>query len=104
MDEWIELVGFSKPDNGRGKTVFINGQEVAIFCVDGALWAIDDSCPHAGASLGRSAVDGFTVQCPSHGMKFDLRTGCMPSVPTFGVRTHRVKESDGRFWIALAPT
>ena len=48
---------------------------VAVFNVDGALFAISDICTHAEGSLSEGQVDGLTVECPLHGACFDLRTG-----------------------------
>lgn len=101
MDEWQVLPGAETIAPGTGCTLRVQGQDVAVFSVNGALMAMEDSCPHAGASLGRGRLQGCVVQCPAHGLKFDLRTGCMPGVPSFGVKIYPVKQEEGRFWIAL---
>lgn len=48
---------------------------VLVALVDGAPFAIEDSCNHAGASLAEGPRDGDTVICPMHGYIFSLRTG-----------------------------
>lgn len=101
MAEWVELPGADAIATGTGRTLHVQGKSVAVFSVNGELMAMDDSCPHAGASLGRGRLQGCLVQCPAHGMKFDLRTGCMPSAQAFGVKAYSVKQDQGRFWIAL---
>ena len=35
--------------DGHGKIFTINGQQIAMFSVDGELFAFDDACPHVGA-------------------------------------------------------
>jgi len=55
--------------------------ELAIFCVDGQAHAIEDSCPHSGASLCLGPLEGHTVQCRAHGLRFDLRTGAQAGCP-----------------------
>lgn len=102
MDEWFELTGISEiaPDSGR--TLRVQDKDVAVFVVNGALMAMEDSCPHAGASLGRGKLEGCVVKCPAHGMKFDVRNGCMPGVPSFGVKSYAVKQEDGKYWISFA--
>lgn len=74
----------------------IEGFNFAIFNVQGTLYAIDDTCPHAGASLSAGQVDGRTVQCRAHGLRFDLLTGCMQSSRNFGVRAYGVENRDGQ--------
>lgn len=48
---------------------------VAVFNVAGALHAIVDACPHAGASLCEGALDGDVVTCPRHGSQFRVTDG-----------------------------
>lgn len=48
---------------------------VLVALVDGAPFAIEDSCNHAGASLAEGPRDGDNVVCPMHGYIFSLRTG-----------------------------
>jgi nitrite reductase (NADH) small subunit len=43
--------------------------------VDGAPYAIEDSCNHAGASLAQGSRHGERVSCPLHGYVFALKTG-----------------------------
>ncbi len=60
---------------GRGKTYTINGQQIAMFSIDGELFAIDDACPHVGASLGSGKLEGKLVACPAHDWQFDVTNG-----------------------------
>jgi 3-phenylpropionate/trans-cinnamate dioxygenase ferredoxin component len=50
---------------------------VLVALVDGAPFAIEDSCNHAGASLCEGPREGDTVICPMHGYIFSLRTGAL---------------------------
>jgi 3-phenylpropionate/trans-cinnamate dioxygenase ferredoxin component len=58
-----------------GEVKRIEDPAIAVFNVDGTLFAISDICTHAEASLSEGRVDGETVECPLHGACFDLRTG-----------------------------
>jgi len=60
---------------GASKIVVVGERKVAVFNIEGNLYAIDDRCPHRGASLGKGTRDGFVVTCPLHKWEFDLRTG-----------------------------
>jgi len=53
----------------------IENPAIAVFNVEGTLFAISDTCTHAEASLSEGRIDGETVECPLHGACFDLRTG-----------------------------
>ena len=54
MPEFIEAARVDQIPPGTGTTVKVAGKDVAIFNVDGEVYAIGDSCVHAGASLGRA--------------------------------------------------
>ena len=76
---------------------------VAVFNVDGSLYAIDDTCTHQDASLADGWLEGCAVECPLHAACFDLRTG-VPSGPPAKkpVRTHQVVVSDGQVYLRLS--
>jgi len=61
--------------DGQGKTFTINGQHVAVFNVDGELFAFEDECPHVGGSLGSGKLEGKLVTCPAHSWQFDVTNG-----------------------------
>ena len=69
---------------------------IAVFHVDGAFYAIDDTCTHQDASLADGWVESCTVECPLHASCFDLRTGKPTGPPAKKpVRTHEVVVVDG---------
>ncbi len=87
-----------KMDISVGQRLFtcIDGKDIAIFNVDGEIYAIDDSCPHSGASLFRGTLlDGYMLKCPAHGLSFDIRSGCMKYGTGMAVRTYTSKLVDG---------
>ncbi len=53
----------------------VAGREIAVFAVDGEFLAIDNACPHYGASLVEGRVRNGSVLCPWHGWNVSLRTG-----------------------------
>jgi nitrite reductase/ring-hydroxylating ferredoxin subunit len=86
---------------GRGRTVRIRGVAVALFNVDGAVHAVEDSCLHAGGSLGAGRLNGRTVACPAHGWRFDVTTGALAGCAGVGVATYPVKVEDGAILVAV---
>lgn len=76
--------------------------EIAVFNVDGELFAIDDLCTHAEASLADGYVQGKTVICPLHAAQFDLATGEALMPPAFEpVRCYAVNVSEGTIEVDL---
>ena len=76
-------------------------QIVALFRVDGAIHALDDSCPHAGSSLSAGKLEGAFVQCRGHGLRFDVRTGRMRGVDGYCAKTYPVCVTDGQVAIGI---
>ena len=68
---------------GTGKAFTVATRRLALFNVDGRIFAIDGVCPHDGAPLSEGALDGTTVICPWHNAEFDVTCGkvlCPPAV------------------------
>jgi len=79
------------------------GRGVALFNVEGELFALDNTCPHAGGPLGEGTLQGDIVRCPWHGWTFNVRTGqCLKNpVDDWAVSCFPVKVEDGTIQIAL---
>ena len=77
---------------------------VALFHTeDGELFAVDDTCTHADASLAEGFVEDCAVECPLHAAIFDLRTGVADGmVASYPVRTHTVMVSEGQVYLQLS--
>jgi len=76
---------------GKAAGFDVEGLRIAVFNVDGAYYAIDDTCPHSGGPLCEGDVRDFKVTCPWHGADFDLKTGAVLCAPAFeDVRSYKV--------------
>lgn len=76
---------------------------VALYRVDDAFYATDDTCSHGQALLSEGDVDeDFVVECPWHGGTFDIRTGEALSFPcVLPLRSYPVDVQDGKVYINL---
>jgi len=104
MTRRYPLPGRVQLARGERTVVHIAQRSIALFNVDNSLYAIDDSCPHAGSSLAGGKVDGRMVQCPAHGLCFSLETGGMRYGGGLAVQTYPVSVEDGRIVISLPDT
>jgi 3-phenylpropionate/trans-cinnamate dioxygenase ferredoxin subunit len=67
---------------GQSKLVEIDDVRIALFNLEGAYYAIEDTCTHDGGPLVEGTiVNGCEVKCPRHGARFDIRTGAALSLP-----------------------
>ena len=97
----VEVALLKDVPPGTSKIVNVDGTFVAIFNVNGKIYAIDDSCPHAGGSLGSGRVEGTIVTCRSHGMKIDITNGCFAHTSDFGVPSYPVMVIAGRIMVSV---
>jgi nitrite reductase (NADH) small subunit/3-phenylpropionate/trans-cinnamate dioxygenase ferredoxin subunit len=91
MPDFVTVAKVGAIPAGQGRTFVVGTQLVAVFNRDGEYHAIDDLCPHMGASLGAGQLneDG-SVTCPWHAWCFDVGDGTwrdnprlkIPSYPT----------------------
>jgi nitrite reductase (NADH) small subunit/3-phenylpropionate/trans-cinnamate dioxygenase ferredoxin subunit len=70
---------------GLGRTFYLGKKPIAVFLVEGKVYAIDDTCPHMGASLGSGFVENGTVTCPWHFWRFRIADGKWADNPRMGV-------------------
>lgn len=73
---------------------------------DGRVRAMGDRCPHRFAPLHQGEREDDTIECPYHGLKFDLGGRCIHNphgerrIPEAArVPTFPVEERDGVVWI-----
>ena len=85
---WVRVAEGRQIPPGTGRTVLAGGLRLAVFNEGGEFFAIDDTCPHRGASLGEGLLVGGTVICPWHSWTFDVRSGVCPNAPEIAVRSY----------------
>ncbi|WP_433161813.1 Rieske (2Fe-2S) protein [Kribbella sp. CA-247076] len=101
MAEFIDAGRVDELPPGRGTSVTVAGRDVALFNVDGTIYAMEDSCLHQGSSLGMSELQGHVVTCRGHGWRYNVTTGAILHAPDVGVDTYPVKVVEGRILIAF---
>jgi len=74
---------------------------LALCNVDGTVYAIDNTCPHAGGPLGEGSLDGEFIECPWHGWRYNVRTGERPENPEIAVSCYPVHLKDDVIHVLL---
>lgn len=62
------------PENGR-VFIEIDHQSVVVMNVQGTIYALGDTCPHDGGSIGDGDIEDGEIICPIHGARFCLADG-----------------------------
>jgi 3-phenylpropionate/trans-cinnamate dioxygenase ferredoxin subunit len=101
MTHFVRVITTAEIPADRGRLVFAEGKTIVLFKLDGAIHAVDDSCPHAGSSLAAGKLEGAFVQCRGHGLRFDVRTGQMPGAAGFCAKTYPVQVVDGEVAVGI---
>ncbi len=87
---------------GEGQSFQVRERLVAVFLRDGQYFAIDDLCPHMGASLGSGYLDDEgVVTCPWHAWRFCVRDGKWADNPRLAVDTFDVRVVDDKIQVRL---
>jgi len=65
----------SELKQGEKKKVIVQEKEILLVNINDAFYAVDNKCPHMGASLVDGKLEGSSIICPKHGSSFDVTTG-----------------------------
>ena len=97
-----EVTRLDELPRDRGVRVIIGDHRIAVFRVGDEVYAIDDRCSHAEASLSEGEIWDGTVECPRHGSEFDLKTGEALSLPaTRPVSVYDVSVVEGTVFLEV---
>jgi naphthalene 1,2-dioxygenase system ferredoxin subunit len=102
MTQWIDVAAQADLFEGAGIAIQSQGLDVALFSIDGEVFATDNICSHGSARLCDGYVEGYEVECPFHQGRFDVRTGAPTCAPaTEHVKSWPVKIEGGRVFLQL---
>jgi nitrite reductase/ring-hydroxylating ferredoxin subunit len=87
---------------GQMREFVVDGVEIVVVNLDGALHAFANRCPHQGGPLSKGRLEDGAMICPWHLWRFDARTG-RPHFPEgySGVTRYPVKVESGRIFVAV---
>lgn len=100
--EWWVAAPEARLREGGAIGAHCAGHPVAIYRVEGQLYATDSLCTHAFVPLEDGILDGFEIECPIHAARFDVRTGaCLRFPARVPLRAFPVRSRDGQIqvWI-----
>ena len=98
---FVRVAAVADIQPGSRRLVFDEGKLVVLFNIDGAIYALDDACPHRGSSLATGKFDGTMVTCSAHGLRFDVRTGRVGGADGLCAKRYPVQCIDGEVHVGF---
>jgi len=88
MSEFQTVAKVGDVPEGQGRCFPVNGTMVGVFLHNGEYFAMNDFCPHMGASLSESPIaeDG-SVMCSWHAWCFSVKDGTWLDNRQSGIKT-----------------
>src|SRR4051794_15508595 len=77
-ESWHQVDPQDVPDEGRVRSVTVDGRSIALTRCAGRLGALENHCPHQGGPLGEGSIEEGLLRCPWHGYDYDPVTGAPP--------------------------
>jgi naphthalene 1,2-dioxygenase system ferredoxin subunit len=102
-ENWIEALALAAVPEGDVTAVNIHGKDIAIYDVEGDIYATDNICTHGHARLSDGFLEGSEIECPLHQGRFDVCTGkalCSPLRED--IKIYPVKVDNGRVFLNMA--
>ncbi len=93
---WHDVDPVDVPDEGRVRSVTVDGRTVALSRCHGSLGALENRCPHQGGPLGEGSIEKGLLRCPWHGYDYDPLTGQPPGDFADSVPVLRRRGAGGR--------
>jgi naphthalene 1,2-dioxygenase system ferredoxin subunit len=101
-DGWTRIAARGDLAEGEVLGVETAGRDIAVYDIDGQLFATDNICSHAYARLSDGWLDNGEIECPLHAGRFDIKTGkatCPPAIDH--LKTYPVRVVDETIEVKL---
>ena len=104
MSEYVPVYQAADLPPGSMTWVAVDRDRVLLANVEGTFYALSDVCGHLRAPLSRGRLDGYSVECPLHFARFDVRTGELIDGPVAtDVPTSQVRVENDTVYVSSQP-
>jgi glycine betaine catabolism B len=80
-EDFVKVADTKDIQPSHMKEVEVDGENICVVNIEGKYYAIGSICTHEGGPLADGTLDGYEVECPWHGSKFNVRTGEVKNPP-----------------------
>ncbi len=101
-EHWIDAAALDAVPEGDVIGIRIAGKEIALYEVEGEIYATDNLCTHGAARMSDGFLEGREIECPLHQGRFDVCSGKALCAPlTENIRTYPVRIENLRVMLKL---
>ena len=105
MRDFVAVAKENEIDEGAVKVVRVGDMPIGLTKIEDEYFAFADVCTHDDGPVAEGELDGYVIECPRHGAKFDVRTGKVRQLPAVTpIPVYAVKVEDGAVWVSKQPT
>ena len=102
MTKFISVCRRDEMAEGEARLFVVEDRQIAVFLQQGSFFALDNECPHAGASLAHGIIQAGTVRCRIHHWRFRICDGKYLDAdePRHNVRSYQTRIVGGEVQVA----
>jgi len=101
-DNWIDAAARDDVPEADVIGVHVAGKDIALYEVEGEIFATDNVCTHGHARMSDGFLEGREIECPLHQGRFDVCSGAALCAPlTEGIKTYAVRIENMRVMLKL---
>ena len=101
---WQRIAAVSQLRDDEAFPAKLGDVPIALYRLDGQIFAIDDVCTHAFALLSQGFLEGGVIECPLHQATFDITTGkCLAAPATVDLNHYAVRIEAGDIYVSVQP-
>ena len=103
MSQFHSVARVGAVPEGEGRSFTADGRIIGVFLKDGEYFAINDLCPHIGASLASGHFEDGAVMCPWHAWRFCVKDGTWLDNPKVKTDSYEVRILNDEIQVLLPP-
>lgn len=101
-DNWISAVPLQDIPEDDVLGISIEGKSIAVYKVDGEVFATDNVCTHGQALLSDGFLEDGEIECPLHQGRFCIKSGKAMCAPlTEDIKTYPARIEAGQVYLQL---
>ena len=102
--DYVAVATTDELPNGTRKLLEVDGRSIAVFNIAGTYYCIADVCSHDDGPVAEGDLNGFGIECPRHGARFDVRSGKVLSFPAIvDIPAYPVRVDGADILVGLPP-